>query len=97
MDKEVEISNPIDKAIIESFKKAEKGILPRKAIIKIVKERIDKDDSVIAKRIEKLCKESYISLIKTKTGEKPKERKWGLYKLNDELNFGSCMWAAEKR
>ena len=41
MDKEVEISNLIDKAIIrESFKKAEKGILPRKAIIKIVKDRI---------------------------------------------------------
>jgi hypothetical protein len=87
MGKEVEISNLIDKAIIESFKKAEKGILPRRAIIRIVKGRIDEEDSIIAKRIEKLCKESYIFLLKIKTGEKPKERKWGLYKLNPEIRF----------
>jgi len=74
----VEISNLIDKAIIESFKLANERILPRKAIIKIVQGFIDRKDSIISKRIEKISDKSHKYLIRTSRG---------LYKLNPEVQF----------
>ena len=52
MDNEVVISNPIDKAIIKSFDKADKGILERKAIIKLAKQETNEKEPKIAKTIE---------------------------------------------
>jgi hypothetical protein len=59
MDNEVVMSNPIDKATIKSFDKADEGILQRKTIIKIVREQTNDKDSTIAKRIEKMTKYEY--------------------------------------
>jgi len=81
MAEEVWVDNLIDKAIIEALGKAEKEMLPRKAIIKIVKGRIGGNDSVIAKRIEKMSKEPYSYLIKI--GKK----KSGIYQKNPGIQF----------
>lgn len=78
MTSEVEVSDIVDKEIIESFKKAEKGILPRKAIIKIVNKTTGKRDDIIEKKIEKMSNESRKYLIRISRG---------IYKLNPEIEF----------
>jgi hypothetical protein len=75
---EVQVDNLIDKAIIKSFDKAEKGMLPRKTIIRMVKKLIGENEPVIAKRIENMSKESCKYLMRTSKG---------IYKLNPEIEF----------
>ena len=76
MDNEVVISNPIDKAIIKSFDKADKGILERKAIIKLAKQETNEKEPNIAKRIEKMSKNKYLIRVDR-----------GLYRLDTEIEF----------
>jgi hypothetical protein len=45
MAEKVQISDLIDKAIIKSFEKAECGILPRRAIIKLVIKRLGEKET----------------------------------------------------
>ena len=78
MIKEVEVNNLIDKAIIKSFDKVEKGMLTRKAIIQSVKNLIGKSEPIIIKRLEKMSAGSSKYLIKTSRG---------IYKLNPEIKF----------
>ena len=70
------IGNSIDKAIIMSFDKADSGILPRKAIIKLVKQETNEKEPNIAKRIEKMSKNQYLIRLSR-----------GLYRLNTEIEF----------
>ena len=51
---EVEVDNLIDKAIIKSFEKSEKGMLTRQVIIQRVKNLIGKSEPIIIKRVEKM-------------------------------------------
>ena len=76
----IEISDPMEWAILDSFKKA--GILQRKTIIATVQESVDSPDSTIAQRIRKLTKYEY--LIKTSDDRKTSR---GLYKANPKKNF----------
>jgi hypothetical protein len=78
MSEERRISDLVDKAIIEVLKEAEGGILQRKAIAKLVKERINENDGLISKRIEKRCKDSKRYLVSCGRG---------LYKLDPEILF----------
>jgi hypothetical protein len=70
------IGNSIDKAIIMSFDKADSGILPRKAIIKLVKQETNEKEPNIAKRIEKMSKNKYLIWVDR-----------GLYRLSTEVEF----------
>jgi hypothetical protein len=76
MVERVLISNPIDKTIIKSFDKAVKGILERKAIIKLVKQETNEKEPNIAKRIEKMSKKEYLIRVAR-----------GLYRLDTEVEF----------
>ena len=76
MDNEVVISNPIDKAIIKSFDRADKGILERKTIIKLAKQETNEKEPNIAKRIEKMSKKEYLIRVAR-----------GLYRLDTEVEF----------
>ena len=92
MVKEVEVDNLIDKAIIKSFDKAEKGMLKRKAIIQLVKSRIDEKEPDIVTRITKLSKEPFNYLIRKEPTyhskvERKTDRMWYVYQLNPELEF----------
>jgi hypothetical protein len=78
MTNEVEVSDLIDKAIIESFKMAEKGKLMRKTIIGYVMGLVNEKESVIIKKIEKMSKEPNKYLIKVSRG---------IYQLNPEIRF----------
>ncbi|MGD0952972.1 MAG: hypothetical protein ABR985_11375 [Methanotrichaceae archaeon] len=72
----IEISDRMERAILESFKKADQGILPRKAIVTIVQKSIDSPDSTIAQRIRKLIKYGYLIKISR-----------GIYKANPKKSF----------
>jgi hypothetical protein len=73
----IEIYDPIEQAIIKAFEKSNNAMLPRKAIIKEVKNQSDKNDNIIIKKIEKLVKLKY--LMKTSSR--------GIYKLNRDFKF----------
>ena len=81
------IGNSIDKAIIMSFDKADSGILPRKAIIKLVKQETNEKEPNIAKRIEKMSKNKYLIRVAR-----------GLYRLSTDVEFefaGECLPSEE--
>jgi len=86
MVEEVEISNVVDKAIIRSFKYAEKGILPAGGIKKLVKKMfvIDESDTNIQKKVEKLFDNGI--LIDSKPS-RPKKSKNRDYKVNPNIEI----------
>lgn len=93
MAEKVEINDPVDWAIIQSFYRAEKHILMLKKIVSIVRESSDKKDKTIEARIGKLVDKNYlvkkIEAIEGNhdTGSSEVKRRPGLYGLNESLEF----------
>jgi hypothetical protein len=94
MGEKVQINDPTDWAIIQSFYLAEKHILMLKKIVSVVRESSDKKDKAIEARIRKLVEKNYLVKCGV-TSEKDRiseedskvKRNPGLYGLNERLEF----------
>jgi hypothetical protein len=89
MGEKVQINDPTDWAIIQSFYRAEKHILMLKKIVSIVGESSDKKDKAIEARIRKLVDKNYLVKcgITSKSDSSGIRHKPGLYGLNERLEF----------
>jgi len=78
VNEERDISDLVDKAIIEALKEANAGVLRKKVLIRKVRERTNANETLIAKRLENRSKDSRRYLVKCGIG---------LYKLDPLIEF----------